>query len=1185
MGIGLILALGVGLAFVPGVQRWALLRALAGQRGVHLEVDHFSAGPSSFSARGVRLEVNRTVFSADQLEGDLSLFDLFSGSRLEIKRLAGANVVIDASRASRNRLLAGVFAAPAGAVQMQLPWAVVIGELDLAGTARLPGSTGRPDIQATFKLTGGQISPGHEGTLRLRAHLVDPMPGARVAALDFQAALQLKQSTGRAFDRVGITALIDAAGPQISGDSRLKVAAELMRLSEGETYRFHIDTLINGRAADILDARARRGAGPGNLSGDWTLTATSAQIEPFIIGGNLPEFDGKGQGTFRIDPGLRAVAIAGSLQGSASELETVLPALHAVGRVTYDSRFDFAADSAQVRFTRLEASLAGAQPVLQLHAAGPLALDLKNRRLATWRLPTALPSADDNEMLRLRIAGLPLAWVSPFVPGVSLSGSVNGELALVAMEGSRLAVRSVTPFRVTELAVKRSGRTWLSKAGLSFDATAEWLATGLRIQSGSVQLSMPGGDSLGGRLAINVPAGKEPVLLSTDLSGEVSGMFGHWIPGVHAHVQGGGETAIEAGRWDIHRATLEVMDEHGQRLLSLAAARPFSFFPDRLTIDDTPPDTTVLRVGVGRLPLGALGHLPGPYRVDGIVAANEFLVKGGGDKLSISCTAPLQMSEFMVARAGERELQGLAVECAPTLEFSAGQATRLALGDVQIRDSAGGVIARLNAEVAGPWPDVRAQASFNVDLPLAGAQPGFQRAAGLSAGRAVGEFRAAILPGGALQTEARATVNGLVHRDGAKVLPVANLSLRTLTRLDGTFSIEAPILIDSAGIRSDLKLAGEGSLRPGGSNLEAHLTGDHVDLGDLMLLLGAGGGASEAATADHGLSPPAADPAPFWAGWEGNLDVNVKEVARGREWSATNVSGRATATRDALNLEKLTADLGGTGKFSAVGDLVFGSGPDPYEGHARVVLADFDSGKFFRGLDPDAPPPFEGTGTLRAKWESTGLTWADTWSRARAEIDYTSNGGIFRGLKRASDKVSMASKAVEWSAALGSLLKTGKVKEAAEKVAGSGYYIDQLALALGEFNYDQFSFHLVRQETGDLQLASLALVSPEIELQGTGAITTEEAKRWSERPLRVSLTLGARGRVEQMLGRLKLLEGTRDAQDYAKAKDPIVVSGTVAHPDALSYYLGLLSAKPAEPEDKKAASDHPPATPAGPSSP
>jgi hypothetical protein len=73
-----------------------------------------------------------------------------------------------------------------------------------------------------------------------------------------------------------------------------------------------------------------------------------------------------------------------------------------------------------------------------------------------------------------------------------------------------------------------------------------------------------------------------------------------------------------------------------------------------------------------------------------------------------------------------------------------------------------------------------------------------------------------------------------------------------------------------------------------------------------------------------------------------------------------------------------------------------------------------------------------------------------------------------------------------------------------------------------------------------------------------------------------------------MLGRLKLLDGTRDAHDYAKARDPIVIGGSVARPDALSYYLGLLAARPAEADDKKAAPDHPvppPAPTGGPSSP
>ncbi|HEY4302585.1 MAG TPA: hypothetical protein VGM73_17065 [Candidatus Didemnitutus sp.] len=1175
----------VGLAFVPGVQRWALLRAAAGHRGFHLELDGFSAAPSSFTVRGLRLEIDRVRVSADRLEGEYSLFDLMTGSQLEIRRLSASTLTVDATRMPRSRILAAAFASPAGAVQVQLPWQVVIGDLELAGVARLPGSPGRPDIQATFRVTGGQIAPGAEGTIRLKARLVDPMPGARVGQLDLQAALQLKQSIGRSFDRVGVTALIDASGPQISGAHQLKVAAELARLTEGETYRFHIDTLVSGHAADILDANARRGPGAaGTMAGEWTLTATSTQIEPFIIGGGLPQFDGRGHGTFHLDPGMRAVAIQGSLRASAGELGALVPALRAVGTVSVDSNFDFAADARQVRLNRLEVNLAGAQPVLQLQSAGPLALDLRDGRLTTRRPPSAVPGAGDGELVRLHITGLPLAWILPLLPAIDLAGgSIIGDLALVS-DGSRITAHSVTPVRLADLTVKRGNRVLVPHAGLTFEAKAELVSSGLRVLFNSVHLSTSSADSLSGRFSFLTSLGPGPVECSGDFSGECPGLFVHWFPGSHVRAQGGIDVSINAGRWDVHGANFDAIDEHGQRLISVAAARPFAFTPGRMTVDGGDQDGVLMRITLGRLPLASLLPVPASYRLSGFTAADEFVVRGGGDRVVVACQSPLLLTDVALVHQGRSLLAGISVECSPTLEFAGGRATRLAAGDALVRDANGAPVAKLTAEVTGPWPGVRSQVAFNLDLPALGAQPWFHRGDALSAGRANGEVRGAIIPGGALQIEARATLNGLVGRDGARVLPVANLSLRTVTRLDGSFSLEAPVLIDSAGVRSDLKLSAEGTLRPDGATFEAHLTGDHVEIGDLLALTGNGGGDSGAG--ERALSPPAADALPFWSGWRGKLDVDVKELARGHEWSAGNVQGWVSVEPGMLTLEKLAADVAGGGKFSAVGDLTFSEQMNPYELRGRLVLADFDPGRFFRGVAPDSVPPVEGVGTLRGKWEGSGLTWDDTWDRAKAEVEYRSNGGVFRGLKRATDKISMASKAVEWSAALGSLLKTGKVKEAAEKVAGSGYYIDQLALALGEFSYDQFTFRLTRDEAMNLELTDFSITSPEIELLGAGAIAGDPGKRWTERPLKLSFNLAARGRVEQMLGRLKLLDGTRDAHDYAKARDPIVINGSVARPDALAYYLGLLTSRPTDTEDRKSSPDQPAVPlPTGPSSP
>ena len=160
--------------------------------------------------------------------------------------------------------------------------------------------------------------------------------------------------------------------------------------------------------------------------------------------------------------------------------------------------------------------------------------------------------------------------------------------------------------------------------------------------------------------------------------------------------------------------------------------------------------------------------------------------------------------------------------------------------------------------------------------------------------------------------------------------------------------------------------------------------------------------------------------------------------------------------------------------------------------------------------------------------------------------------------ERTTNKVSMATKAVDL---VGSLFGSSRV---VEKVAGSAYVIDQLAQALGEFNYDQLSVRLTRDESLNVALEDISLVSPEIRLVGKGTVTFVADKPLLEQPLKASLSLAARGKVEEHLGKLRALNGARDELDYAKAKEAVTFGGTLLRPDPTAWFTRLATSKLAE---------------------
>jgi len=220
----------------------------------------------------------------------------------------------------------------------------------------------------------------------------------------------------------------------------------------------------------------------------------------------------------------------------------------------------------------------------------------------------------------------------------------------------------------------------------------------------------------------------------------------------------------------------------------------------------------------------------------------------------------------------------------------------------------------------------------------------------------------------------------------------------------------------------------------------------------------------------------------------------VKSVVRGTDWSMTGLTGAVVIESADITLQKLEAAFGDKGRFTAKALVSFTKGPSPYDLAGDFSLTEFDAGKLFKAFEPAKPPAVEGVFTVAGRFTGNGETLGRTVERSRGTFELTSRAGVFRGLQRTTNKISMASKAVDL---VGSLFGSSKV---VEKVAGSAYVVDQLASALGEFNYDQLSVKLSRDESLNVALEDISLLSPEIRLIGKGRSPTWRASRcWSSR--------------------------------------------------------------------------------------
>jgi hypothetical protein len=575
----------------------------------------------------------------------------------------------------------------------------------------------------------------------------------------------------------------------------------------------------------------------------------------------------------------------------------------------------------------------------------------------------------------------------------------------------------------------------------------------------------------------------------------------------------------------------------------------------------------VAKLTLGRLPLALMPLSDPATTLGGFLEQGEFEISVRGGKTLLRPLSPLRLGGVSLSQNRRVMLNALAIEAMPEVEYAGPQDFRVQSGDMTVRVAGKGDLLALKAEAtATPGQGTQATLTFSLEVPALATQPMFAEAQALSAGRATGEVRAVLAA--TRQVESRVTLNGLVAADTNLTFPVANIGFRAIVQPNGSASIQVPILLDNAGRRSDLNFALALSPLGKGYSVDGKISGQQIDWGDTQSVLGVFLASVAPDSNDRPITTPGGvtpDTVAAWSQFSGQLVVDIKSVTHGKEWAMTGLAGTLAIEPTRLLLPKLTAAFGETSRLNAKLETRFTGGPMPYRITGDYALNDFDLGGLFKALEATKSPTVEGLFNVSSSFTGNGETLPRALDRVHGEFQLTSHQGIFRGLQRSTNKLSMTSKAVESVASLlGSILSSEKATKAAEKVAGSAYYVDQLAQSLGELNYDLLSVKLTRDEQLNLNLQDLTLVSSDLRLNGQGEVTYESDKSLLEQPLTASLDLAARGKIEEQLGKLHLLSGTKDDLGYSKAKETVNLGGTLGRPDATAFFTRIATAKASE---------------------
>ncbi len=1161
-----VLTLAFAVVLTPTFQEWAVRRAVAEQAEFKLEFTRFSAGPKRaeiagvvFAQAGLRVEVGR-------LSVDYSLWQLPVRGRLEVSRLTMSEVVLDVSQRSGVETGAGVTTAPAVApgvlLQARLPWQLVIGDVQVSGRALLPGPAGKPALLAEFEIAGGKLAPGQEGGFLFKTAVTDSRPGAAVTALHANGELRLRQTLDRAFDWVGLTLTVDAHGSRFAEQNQLRLAASMSQQDRLGRYDLVVDTIKAGLTTNLVTINASSSPDGEKFTGSWGLGARDEQVGPFFLGGTLPKFVAHGGGTFTVQPTPRVIDLKGQFEVEASALEAWYPALRPLGLVRLSAGFDLTDVNGLSSINALKVKLAGAQPVLSLETLRPVTFN-RSAQMVQFGGEGA------GEVARLVLHGLPLAWVRPFVSAVDVSGNwVTGEFVAVG-EPEQLLVRSVAPLRVSGLNVVSAGAFLLERADLSVRGAAVLSPDTRRLELTEFELRTAAGDVVRGDLTVEMTsdAATPSVHVLGSVEADLPRLLAPFAPLGHVRLKAAADLTLSPAQIEFRALRGEMGGGDDRRWVGAISSVPFAVSLATMQIVPNGVEERELgRFAYGPLALTDLPLLQARFPLIGQLAAGGFTVTAKGARLLVRPSGAVNLTGLTWSEQGRPMIDRLRLETWPTIEYGGPADWKISDGATTVRNAAGREVATLNAEVFSATADgVRATVNFNLDLAAASAQPALAGLGVLSAGRASGEARAA-LSGGTVQTEVRATLNGLVAREGNQTLPVANLNLRAMLTADRALTSETALLLDRLGQRSELLLTANAARRNNDVQFTARLTSAHFELVDALALI--------ALTATPPASAPntpanrdamlAADARPFWAGVRGDVALEIKSLTRGKDWSMSGLTGNLTVEPERVALTRLDAVVNEKGKLGTRAELSFRTGQQPYQLSGDLSLTEFDVGALLKAFEPDRPPTVEGIFAVTGTFVGNGSTLEHTLERTRGQFQLSSRQGVFRGLRRTSDKISTATRAVELGAALGSLFGTNKVRETAEKLAGQAYQVDQLAQALGELSFDQLLIRVNRDESLNFKVEELSLLSPEVRLSAQGALTHVAGKSLLDLPLTLTYQLGARGKVESTLARLRALDGTKDELGYARMKDTATIRGTLGRPNPSALFVKLAESRLAD---------------------
>lgn len=577
---------------------------------------------------------------------------------------------------------------------------------------------------------------------------------------------------------------------------------------------------------------------------------------------------------------------------------------------------------------------------------------------------------------------------------------------------------------------------------------------------------------------------------------------------------------------------------------SLRALQPFEFNLSTAELRVADPSKDLVGLSLTGLPVAWARPLLGDMAVSGGDIHGEFAGSARQGGLALRARTPLTVAHVSLSKAGRPLLQDVDLTLNAAADYTP-EGWQAQVVEFRIRhgNTTLLVLDAKAGQLAGKDQAVKATGRWSADLPEWLSQPVVAGKVQLASGAVQGEFTASM--DGAMAIETKLTMTNLVPATKER-LPEVSAELRADIAADHHITFKAPVVFTQDGRKSDLLFAGE--VVPGDpvSTIDGRLSGEMVVVEDVKLLT------LLMPTEGTPREPGGPEAAPAWGGLKGQIALSFKKLVYGGTYVVSDVAGTVRLDPNSAKIEGVHAMFGADSDLRLTGAVNFdASAKQAYALQADVALNNFDTGAAFRAINPSKLPTVDARVNLTGHIAGDGANLGEAAAQARGNFDVSSKGGVFRALATVlpADRLQSAQSALS---IVGGLLGGST----AETISAA----NEIVKIVSEIQFDQLSVKAARGNDLNLLLQDFTLISPNIRLGGTGQVFYKPGTPLLQQALDLRITMGARGRLGELLGQVKMLKSEKDTLGYTAFSTPIKISGTLAQTDTSDLKAKLLGA-------------------------